>query len=24
MVAVEALTLGFEDRFRRGEGPVCA
>ena len=23
MVAVEALTLGFEDGFRRGEGPVC-
>jgi len=23
MVAVEALSLGFEDLFRRGEGPEC-
>lgn len=23
MVVIEALTLGFEDRFRAGEGPVC-
>jgi hypothetical protein len=23
MVVIDALTLGFEDSFRRGEGPVC-
>lgn len=23
MVAIEALTLGFEEMFRKGEGPVC-